>query len=138
MFLTLIVVLLASLAPAAQGSSSSTPTAVPVLLTLTEESASRVFARVKAESTLSADEAAAAAKTAAAAQAGRVKQQQDRILDALKQQPYRASLIYRLDRNTNAIAVRIDSRFVPQLRKLAGVRSVALIATDVTTPKKSP
>ena len=137
MLSTLFVALLATQTPTA-AASSPTKSVVSVLLTLSEEPASRVFARVEAASKLTSEHAAAEAKTAAAAQAQRVRQQQDHIIDALAQPRYRASLIYRLDRNTNAIAVRIEAALLPRLRAVAGVTSAQVIPDDVITPKQRP
>jgi hypothetical protein len=137
MFSMLLIALWAT-QPAAAAQSNQGTTSQSVLITLSEEPASRVFARVKAASTLPADEAAAAAKEAAARQAVRVKHQQDRIIDTLTKAPYRASFVYRLDRSTNAVAVQIDIRFLKQLRSLTGVTAAEIISDDVTTPKKRP
>jgi len=137
--LILVASLAVQAAPAeAPGALPGASTTVSVMVTLTEEPASRVYARVKAASTLPAPEAAAAAKEASAAQALRVRQQQDRVMAALKRPPYRATLIYRLDRHTNGIAVSIEARFLPQVRTLSGVKLAQLIQTDVPTAKKRP
>jgi hypothetical protein len=102
-----------------------------VLLTLSDEPAARVFDRVRTGSTLDPDAAIAAAKAAAAAQQARVRQQQDRLLDVLTQRPYDATLIYRLDRASNAIAIEVDGAWLPRLRRLPGVESTRIVETDV-------
>ena len=106
---------------------------VNVLVTLTEEPAARVFDRVKAGSGLPPEESIAAAKAAAAAQARKVRQQQDRLVDALKQAPYRATLIYRLERGTNAIAIRVSRALLSQLLTLPSVKTAQIIDTDKQT-----
>ena len=85
--------------------------AVAVLVALTEEPASHVFARVKAASVLPADEAAAAARKAAAAQARRVRQRQDRIIGTLKRSPRSDGSQVRS--STTLTAAGIGSRFCP-------------------------
>jgi hypothetical protein len=135
LFLTAVLAAQAS-PPDTLRTPSRGPAAVEVLITLTEKPAAHVFDRVKTGSSLSPDAAIAAAKAAAAAQAQTVRQQQDRVVDALRRPPYRAKLMYRLDRAANAIAVRVDGALLSQLRTLPGVKAVQVIQTDVPTGKK--
>jgi hypothetical protein len=139
MTLVILTALLAAQAPAAGALRAPGVTApVNVLITLTEEPPALAFDRVKAASTLPAPQATAAAKAAGEAQARKVKQQQDRLLDAVKRPPYRATVIYRLARATNAIAISVDGARLSELRTLPGVKTVRILQTEVPTRKERP
>jgi uncharacterized repeat protein (TIGR01451 family) len=108
---------------------------VAVLLELTEESAAHAYARTFDGSGPSPISKAAAAGMAAISVA---ESQQKRVLAAIGALGIATTLIYRVQRALNGIAIQIDAKDLSRLQNLSDVKRVIPIETEYPTAVVAP
>ena len=104
-----------------------------VLIELNEPSTQKTFEQslknARPRNAKAREEATAAAKR----QMDAVLREQDRMGETLEAAPFNATELYRVQTTINAIAIKIDSSKIDELRKLPGVKSVQFLASESTT-----
>jgi len=96
---------------------------VKVLIELTDEPTTKVFAAAQARG------ASAQATAEAQRQLATINQAQQRIVNSLQGSAISAKVIYRTQRVYNGVAVRVDANKLAQIRQLPGVKAVHPLLT---------
>jgi uncharacterized repeat protein (TIGR01451 family) len=118
------------------GKPARSAQAIQVLVELNEPATQKVYDQALKSSQTSEAKARENAKAEAKKQLALVLREQDRMAEKLKATPFNATELYRVQTTINAIAIRVDSSKIDDLRKLSGVKSVQFIAEE--TPSRAP